>query len=72
MTATPVPVDRLLTIDEAVEVCRMPLGSLRWHRTNGTGPRFFRLGRRIVVKESQLWEWIEQRAQADRHAHDAA
>jgi predicted DNA-binding transcriptional regulator AlpA len=69
MTATTTS-DRLLTISEAAEVLRMPVDSLRWHRARGTGPKMFRLGRRVVVRESQLWAWVrqvEERAEAAAH-----
>ena len=50
----------LLTIAEAAAIVRMPLNSMRWHRQNGTGPRFFKIGRHVVTTIGDLREWIEE------------
>ncbi len=56
---------KLLTLDEASGITRLPVATLRYLRHRGEGPPFFRLTRRVVVKESDLYTWIEQRSQAD-------
>ena len=38
---------QLLTIDEAAAIVRAPIATLRYWRHLGTGPRSFRLGRRV-------------------------
>ncbi|MDP9093688.1 MAG: helix-turn-helix domain-containing protein [Actinomycetota bacterium] len=48
----------LLTITEAAAVTRAPLATLRYWRHLGTGPRSFRLGRRVVYRRSDLQDWI--------------
>src|SRR5215218_5283104 len=40
----------LLTITEAAELLRAPVATLRYWRHLGTGPRSFRLGRRILYR----------------------
>jgi len=44
---------------------RIPVPSLRFYRHNGTGPRSFRLGNRIVYKRADVEAWIEERYNAD-------
>jgi hypothetical protein len=39
--------DRLLTIDEVAELTRLPVATLRFKRHEGSGPRSFRMGRRV-------------------------
>jgi predicted DNA-binding transcriptional regulator AlpA len=60
--------DELLTISEVAAIVRAPLATLRYWRHLGTGPRSFRLGRRVVYRAGDLGAWID--AQAD--ASDAA
>jgi excisionase family DNA binding protein len=50
--------DDLLTIDEAAAILRTPKATLRYWRHLGTGPRSFRLGRRVLYRANDLHEWI--------------
>jgi excisionase family DNA binding protein len=55
----------LFTITEAAELLRAPVATLRYWRHLGTGPRSFRLGRRVLYRTDDLHAWIaEQHAQA--------
>ena len=55
----------LLTIGEAAQLLRTPVATLRYWRHLGTGPRSFRLGRRVLYRTDDLHAWIaEQHAQA--------
>lgn len=40
----------LLTIAEAAELLRTPVAALRYRRHRNTGPRCFRLGRRLLYR----------------------
>ncbi len=56
---------QLLTIAEASELLRAPVATLRYWRHLGTGPRSFRLGRRVFYRRDDLHDWIDhQRAEA--------
>ena len=44
----------LLTITEAAELLRAPVATLRYWRHLGTGPRSFRLGRRVLYRSDDL------------------
>ena len=54
----------LLTITEAAEVLRTPVATLRYWRHLGTGPRSFRLGRRVLYRRDDLRAWIDARREA--------
>ena len=56
----------LLTITEAAELLRTPVATLRYWRHLGTGPRSFRLGRRVLYRHDDLQAWVE--AQLGRSA----
>jgi excisionase family DNA binding protein len=49
----------LLTITEAAELLRTPVATLRYWRHLGTGPRSFRLGRRVLYRSHDLHSWID-------------
>ena len=49
----------LLTITEAAELLRAPVATLRYWRHCNTGPRSFRLGRRVLYRRSDLHDWIQ-------------
>jgi excisionase family DNA binding protein len=55
----------LLTIDEAAGILRTPKTTLRYWRRLGTGPRSFRLGRRVLYRANDLHEWITARHDND-------
>jgi excisionase family DNA binding protein len=51
----------LLTITEAAELLRAPVATLRYWRHCNTGPRSFRLGRRVLYRRDDLHRWIDDR-----------
>jgi excisionase family DNA binding protein len=57
-TAEPAP--ELLTITEAALLLRAPVATLRYWRHRGTGPRSFRLGRRVLYRRDDLQAWVEE------------
>jgi excisionase family DNA binding protein len=64
------PEPELLTITEAAELLRAPVATLRYWRHLGTGPRSFRLGRRVLYRTEDVRTWID--AQHDQHASGPA
>ena len=54
----------LLTITEAAAILRTPVATLRYWRHLGTGPRSFRLGRRVLYRADDLHTWIQQQHDA--------
>ena len=59
--ATADPHTDLLTIAEAAALLRAPVATLRYWRHLGTGPRSFRLGRRVLYRRDDLNDWIDAR-----------
>ncbi|MGI8760008.1 MAG: helix-turn-helix transcriptional regulator [Jatrophihabitantaceae bacterium] len=52
--------DRLLTITEAADLTRLPVATLRFKRHDRSGPRSFRMGRRVFYWLTDVLAWIEQ------------
>jgi predicted DNA-binding transcriptional regulator AlpA len=50
--------DDLLTTAEVVAITRAPASTIRYWRHVGTGPRSFRLGRRVVYRRRDVLAWI--------------
>lgn len=57
---------KLLTLDETSLLTRTPVATLRYWRHLGTGPKSFRLGRRVVYRETDVMDWLEQQYAADQ------
>jgi predicted DNA-binding transcriptional regulator AlpA len=57
--------DRLLTADEAAERLRAAPNTLRYWRYTGDGPRFIRVGRKVLYRESALNTWLQARESED-------
>ncbi|SNR75356.1 helix-turn-helix transcriptional regulator [Blastococcus mobilis] len=51
----------LFTIAEAAELLRASVATLRYWRHLGTGPRSFRLGRRVLYRYDDLRSWTDAR-----------
>ncbi len=54
--------DRLLVTREVAEAARAPESTVRYWRHVGIGPKSFKLGRRVVYREQDVREWIDQQA----------
>jgi DNA-binding transcriptional MerR regulator len=54
--------DKLLTTNEVAEMTRLAAETLRYWRWKGIGPRSFRLGSRVVYRETDVLAWIEEQA----------
>ena len=50
--------DELLTLDDVAEVLRTPVNTVRWWRQEGTGPEFFKIGRRLYTTVGDLRTFI--------------
>lgn len=55
----------LLTLPEVSGRLRVPEATLRYWRGRGTGPRSFRVGRRVMYRQETVDRWLaEQEAAA--------
>ncbi len=55
----------LLTIGEAAELLRAPVATLQYWRHLGTGPRSFRLGRRVLYRYDDVQVWVQEQLGRD-------
>ncbi|CCH73474.1 Regulatory protein MerR (fragment) [Nostocoides australiense Ben110] len=59
--------DPLPTTAEAAELLHTPVGTLRYWRHQGTGPKGFRLGaRRVMYRRSDVLAWLEEQYNAEQ------
>ncbi|MEJ7831662.1 MAG: helix-turn-helix domain-containing protein [Nocardioides sp.] len=49
-----------LTLSEVADILRVPVNTLRWWRQQGAGPRYFKIGRRLVTTVGDLTTWVEE------------
>lgn len=50
----------MLTLDEAAELVRAPVATLRYWRHMGTGPRSFRVGRAVRYWRADVLAWLHE------------
>jgi predicted DNA-binding transcriptional regulator AlpA len=51
---------KLLTLDEVAVLLRKTPGQLRWMRHNGSGPKSAKLGGRVMYREQDVIDWVNQ------------
>lgn len=59
-------VGKLITIEEAAALVRVPVATLRFWRQTGTGPRSARIGRRVMYREDDLNAWLDAQFKSDK------
>jgi DNA-binding transcriptional MerR regulator len=52
---------KYLTTAEVGEIVRAPVETVRYWRHIGSGPRSFKVGRRVLYDEADVRAWIEAR-----------
>ena len=58
--------EELLTLDEVAEILRTPANTVRWWRQLGTGPDFFKIGRRLYTTVGELRSFIRDQRLTSR------
>lgn len=56
---------KLLTIDEVAQMLRKTPSQVRWMRNSGTGPMSAKLGGRIMYREQDVVDWVNQAFEAE-------
>ncbi len=56
--------EELLTLSEVADILRVPVNTLRWWRQIGTGPDFFKIGRRLVATVGDVRRFIREQRRA--------
>jgi Helix-turn-helix domain len=49
-----------MTTEEVAELIRTPESSLRYWRMVGKGPRWFKIGKRVVYDVNELQAWLSR------------
>ena len=62
-TSLPPDLEQFKTIDDKVvaQITGLAIGTIRNKRSDGTGPPFYRVGRRCVYRLSEVLSWMEAR-----------
>jgi predicted DNA-binding transcriptional regulator AlpA len=60
--------NELLTTAEVALMTRAPESTVRYWRHLGTGPRSFRLGRRVVYRRHEVEQWLREHEMSDARA----
>ncbi|MGH3448582.1 MAG: helix-turn-helix domain-containing protein [Nocardioidaceae bacterium] len=60
--------DELLTLDEVAQVLMTSPNTVRWWRQIGTGPEFFKIGRRLYTTVGELRRFIREQRFAAKPA----
>ncbi len=58
--------DELLTLSDVAEILMTSDNTVRWWRQIGTGPVFFKIGRRLYTTVGDLRRWIREQRLATR------
>lgn len=62
--------DELLTLIDVAEILLTSENTVRWWHQIGTGPEFFKIGRRLYTTVGELRRWIrEQRLRSRSGGH---
>lgn len=56
-----------MTISEVAERLRTPEATLRYWRMQSSGPRSFKIGRRIMNREQDVEAWLQQQYAGGDH-----
>lgn len=50
--------DELLTLEDVAQILKTSEHTVRWWRQQGTGPEFFKIGKRLYIHVGDLRSWI--------------
>ena len=58
--------DELLTLEDVAQILKTSENTVRWWRQTGTGPEFFKIGRRLYTTVGDLRRFIRSQRLASR------
>lgn len=58
--------DELLTLEDVAQILKTSENTVRWWRQTGTGPEFFKIGRRLYTTAGDLRRFIRSQRLASR------
>lgn len=62
----------LMTTTQVSKELGIPVGTLRYYRSRGTGPASFRLAGRVRYRRSEVLAWVEAQERDSRRGEGAA
>jgi DNA-binding transcriptional MerR regulator len=63
---TAMDVSEVMTTPEVSTEFKIPVGTLRYYRSAGSGPASFRLAGRVRYRRADVLAWVAQQEQATR------
>lgn len=54
----------MMTLAEVAEYVRAPESTVRFWRHKGTGPKSFKIGRRVMFRQEDVEAWLEEQYSA--------
>ena len=58
--------DEILTVEEVAEILKVSVGTIRKWRSEGAGPKGFRVGKYVRFRRSSVDLFIQEREAAER------
>ena len=52
---------QLLTTAQVAEIVHAPEDTIRYWRSRGTGPRYARVGKRVLYRAADVERWLDSR-----------
>ncbi len=62
--------EELLTLEDVAQILKASEHTVRWWRQRGTGPEFFKIGKRLFTTVGDLRRWIRSQRLASRPVLD--
>lgn len=59
------PAHHLMTMEEVSAETRIPVNTLRFYRHKGVGPKFAKLGGRLMARRDEVGKWIDEAFEAE-------
>lgn len=65
-TTTVLDGDPWMYIEDVSELLEIPIATLRYHRVNGRGPNWCKVGRRLRIRRSAALTWFRETYETDQ------
>lgn len=62
----------LMTTEDVSKELGIPVGTLRYYRSTGSGPASFRLGGRVRYRRADVVAWVDEQERNTRRGEGAA
>ena len=62
--------EKFMTTKELAELLREPPETTRWRRSVGRGPKWFRIGKRVLYDVADVQAWLQEQKAATQGDYD--